>query len=126
MPGFFVRWLIGALGLGLASAVVPGVHLNTVGTLLLSSLVLGLVNAIVRPLVLLFTLPLTVLTLGLFILVINAGMVGLVAWLVPSFHVDGFFSALFAALIVSLTGWLGSGWIGPSGRVEVMVVERRP
>ncbi len=126
MPGFFVRWLIGALGLGLASAVVPGVHLDTVGTLLLSSLVLGLVNAIVRPLVLLFTLPLTVLTLGLFILVINAGMVGLVAWLVPSFHVDGFFSALFAALLVSLTGWLGSGWIGPSGRVEVMVVERRP
>jgi putative membrane protein len=126
MPGFFVRWLIGALGLGLASAVVPGVHLDSVGTLLLASLVLGLVNAVVRPLVLLFTLPLTVLTLGLFILVINAGMVGLVAWLVPSFHVDGFFSALFAALLVSLTGWLGSGWIGPSGRVEVMVVERRP
>jgi putative membrane protein len=126
MPGFFVRWLIGALGLGLASAVVPGVHLDSVGTLLLASLVLGLVNAIVRPLVLLFTLPLTVLTLGLFILVINAAMVGLVAWLVPSFHVDGFFSALFAALLVSLTGWLGSGWIGPSGRVEVMVVERRP
>jgi putative membrane protein len=126
VPGFFVRLLLGALGLGLASAVVPGVHLETVGTLVIASLLLGLVNAIVRPLVLLLTLPLTIVTLGLFILVINAAMVGLVAWMIPSFHVDGFFSALFAALLVSLTGWLGSGWIGPSGRVEVMVVERRP
>jgi len=126
MPGFFIRLLLGALGLGLASAVVPGVHLETVGTLVLASLLLGLVNAIVRPLVLLLTLPLTIVTLGLFILVINAAMLGLVAWMIPSFHVDGFFSALFAALLVSLTGWLGSGWIGPSGRVEVMVIERRP
>jgi putative membrane protein len=126
MTGFFIRLLIGALGLGLASAVVPGVHLETVGTLVFASLLLGLVNAIVRPLVLLLTLPLTVVTLGLFILVINAAMLGLVAWMIPGFHLEGFFSALFAALLVSLTGWLGSGWIGPSGRVEVMVVERRP
>ncbi|MEN8184459.1 MAG: phage holin family protein [Myxococcota bacterium] len=117
--------LIGALGLGLASVLLPGVQVAGPGSLVLASLLLGLVNAVVRPLVLVLTLPITIVTLGLFLLVINAAMLGLVAWLLPGFHIAGFFSAVGAALLVSFTGWLASGWIGPSGRVEVMLIDRR-
>jgi putative membrane protein len=94
-------------------------------TLLVAALLLGLVNAFVRPLLVLLTLPLTLVTLGFFLLVINAAMFGLVAAMLDGFHVAGFFSAVFGALIVGLTGTLASLYIGPSGRYEVMVVERR-
>ena len=84
--------------------------------------VLGVVNAVVRPLVVLFTLPLTVLTLGLFLFVINAAMFGLVAWLLPGLRIAGFVSALLGSLIVSFTSWVASRYIGPTGRVEILVV----
>ena len=124
MPGLLLRLLICALGLWLASALLPGIHISGTGTLLLAALLLGIVNAVVRPVLVLLTLPITVLTLGLFLLVINAATLGLVAALLDGFTISGFFSALFGALIVSLTGWISSWYIGPSGRVEVLVVRR--
>jgi putative membrane protein len=123
MPGIVVRTLITALGLGLATAILPGVQIDGALTLLVAALLLGLVNAIIRPLAILLTLPLTLLTLGLFLLVINAGMFGLVAAMLNEFHVAGFFSALFGALIVSLTSALASWYIGPDGRYEVYIVK---
>ncbi|HEY8518771.1 MAG TPA: phage holin family protein [Gammaproteobacteria bacterium] len=125
MAGFLVRMLITALGLAAASWLVPGVHIAGTGTLILAALLMGIVNAVVRPIVVILTLPLTILTLGLFLLVVNAGMFGLVAALLDGFVVDGFWSALFGWLIVSLVGWLASAFIGPRGRYEVLVVERR-
>jgi putative membrane protein len=125
MNGIFVRTLITALGLGLATVILPGVSIGEPVTLLVAALLLGLVNAFVRPLLVLLTLPLTLVTLGFFLLVINAAMFGLVAAMLDGFHVAGFFSAVFGALIVGLTGTLASLYIGPSGRYEVMVVERR-
>ncbi len=125
MTGILVRTLIIALGLGLATVLIPGVDIGGAGTLLVAALLLGLVNAVIRPLVILLTLPLTLLTLGLFLLVINAAMFGLVAAMLDSFHVAGFFSALFGALIVSLTGTFASWYIGPDGRYEVLIIERR-
>lgn len=122
MAGFFVRTLIGALGLWIASAVVPGFRITGTGTLLLAGFLLGIVNGFVRPLAVLLTLPLTIVTLGLFLLVVNAGMVGLVAALLEQFTISGFFSALFGALVVSFTSWIASWYIGPSGRIEVMAV----
>ena len=74
--------------------------------------------------VILLTLPLTILTLGLFLLVINAAMLGLVAWALDGMTVAGFWSAVFGSLIVSITGWFASGFIGDQGRVEVITVER--
>lgn len=121
MPGFFVRFLIGALGLWLAQAIVPGVEIRGPGTLLLAALLLGFVNAVVRPIIVLLTLPFTVLTLGLFLWVINAMMLGLVAALLDGFTLRGFGSALLGALVISLTGWIASWYIGPSGRFEVMI-----
>ena len=85
---------------------------------------LGLVNAIVRPLVFLMTLPLTIVTLGLFIFVLNAAMFGLVAAMLENFQVAGFWSALFGAIIVSITSTVASWYIGPDGRYEVFVVRR--
>lgn len=126
MAGFLIRMLITAAGLALAAYLVPGIEIEGGGTLLVAALLLGLVNAFVRPLVILFTLPLTLATLGLFLLVINAGMLGLVAWLLADFSVGGFFSALLGSLVVSFTSWLASQYIGPNGRVQILVVRREP
>lgn len=125
MAGLVVRTLIIALGIWLASALIPGVEVEGAGTVLLAALLLGLVNALVRPLLVILTFPITILTLGLFLLVIHAGMFALVAWLLGGFHVSGFFSALFGALIVSLTSTMASWYIGPDGRYEVLIIERR-
>jgi putative membrane protein len=124
MSGFLVRWLISALGLWLAQALVAGVEIRGTGTLLLAALLLGFVNAVIRPIVVLLTLPFTLVTFGLFLWVVNAMMLSLVAALLDGFTLRGFGSALLGALVVSVTGWIASWYIGPSGRFEVMVVRR--
>ena len=125
MLGFVLRLLIGALGLWLASELVPGIAVHGAWTLLGAALLLGIVNAVVRPLLVILTLPITVLTLGLFLLVINAATLGLVAWMLDNFTIAGFWPALLGAIVVSVTGWLASYFIGPRGRVEVIVVQHR-
>jgi putative membrane protein len=124
MLGFFARAIVVALGLWLATVWVHGVSIDTPATLLLAGLLLGVVNSIVRPIAILLTLPMTVLTLGLFLLVINAGMLALVAWILPGMHVAGFSSAFWAAVIVGLTSMVGSWFIGGQGKIEVIVKRR--
>ncbi len=125
MAGILIRTLVVALGLWLASVLVPGIAVAGPWTLLGAALLLGIVNGVLRPVLVLLTLPVTVLTLGLFVLVINAAMLALVAWVFEGFTIAGFWPALFGAIIVSLTGWLASYLIGPRGRIEVIVVRRR-
>ncbi len=125
MLGILLRVAITALGLWLAATIVPGVEIDSRRTLLFAALLMGVVNALVRPIALILTLPLTILTLGLFLLVVNAAMFGLVAWFLDGFHVSGFFAALFGWLIVSLTSTVASWYIGPDGRYDVMVIQRR-
>ncbi len=125
MPGFLIRMLIAAAGLWLASAIVPGLEIRGLGTLVLAALLLGIVNALVRPLVVLVTLPLTILTLGLFLLVVNALMLTLVAALLDAFALSGFSAALLGSIVVSLTGWVASQYVGSSGRYQVLIVQRR-
>ena len=125
MRGFFLRVVIVAAGLWVASKLVPGVEITDGWSLLWAALVLGIINAIVRPVVIVLTLPLTILTLGLFLLVINAAMLSLVAWMLDGVTVAGFWSAFFGALVISITGWLASGFISDQGRVEkITIVER--
>jgi len=124
MAGFFVRLAITSVGLWVASTLVSGIRIDDTATLVLGALLLGVVNAVVRPIAVLLTLPITLLSLGLFLWVINAGMIGLVAWLLDGFHVAGFGSALLGALLVSLTSWIGSAFIGQNGRYEIVVVKR--
>jgi putative membrane protein len=122
MPGFWVRFVITACGLLLAAWQLDGMHFGGPLSLIFAALVLGLVNATVRPVMLLLTLPITVITLGLFLLILNGAMLGLAALLVPGFVIDGFWTALFGAIIVSLTGMVANWFIGPKGRVEIIVV----
>jgi putative membrane protein len=120
MKGFFLRLVITMLGLWVADQLLPGIEITGTGAVLVSALLLGLVNAVIRPILLILTLPLTVLTLGLFILIVNGISLGLVAWLVPGFHVAGLVSATLGAIIVGLTSWVASAFIGGSGRIERM------
>jgi len=124
MTGFLIRLAVVALGLYLASEIVPGMVIHGTGTLVAAALLLGIVNALVRPIAVVLTLPLTVVTLGLFLLVVNAGMLALVAALLPGFRLDGFGPALLGSIVVGLTSWVASWYVGPKGRVEVMVVRR--
>jgi putative membrane protein len=115
MMGFLLRAVISAIGLWLATQWVAGVHVDSVGTLILAGILLGVVNAIVRPIAFILTLPITILTLGLFLFVLNAAMVWLVAAILPGFHAPWFVPAFLTSLIVWLTGWIGSWLIGHRG-----------
>jgi putative membrane protein len=118
MKGFFFRLVITALGLWAASKIVPGVRLDGYGDLVVAALLLGIVNAVIRPIILILTLPLTVLTLGLFIFVVNGISLSLVAWMLPGFHVDRLGAAILGSIVVGLTSWLASAFVGGSGRIE--------
>lgn len=120
MTGFILRALIAALGLWLATEWVSGVNIDSPGTLIIAGLLLGVVNAIVRPVAIILTFPITIVTLGLFLLVVNAAMVALVAWFLPGFNLAGFWPALWTALIVSLTSWVASWFIGSKGKIDVV------
>ncbi|MDO8911041.1 MAG: phage holin family protein [Phenylobacterium sp.] len=112
MSRFLARVLIAALGLWLAAVVLAGVSYSGWLDLLLAALLLGLVNAIVRPIVFLLTLPLTILTLGLFLLVVNAAMIGLVALLLPGFTISGLIPGILASIIVGVVSWTGGVVLG--------------
>lgn len=124
MAGFLLRGLVAALGLWAATAMLDGITIDTATTLVLAGLLLGIVNAIVRPFALLLSLPALLVTLGLFLLVINAAMLGLVALMLPGFRIDGFWTAVGGALIVSVISWVGSWFIGSRGRVEILRAPR--
>ena len=121
MTGMLVRLSITACGLWLAAALVTDITVRDTSTLLIAALLLGIVNAIVRPIAIVLTIPITILSLGLFLWVINAGMLTLVAALLDGFTVAGFGSALLGALVVSFTGWIANAYIGDGGRYEVIV-----
>ncbi len=124
MVGFLLRAAISALGLWVASEIFQGLKFESTSKLLVAAVLLGIVNAFVRPLAFILTLPLTVLTLGLFLLVLNAGMVALVAWIVPGFEISGFWTAVGAALIVSLVSWAATSVIGTRGNIEIFTAKK--
>jgi len=118
MPGFLLRLAISAFGLWVAAAIVPGMNFSGTGSLFLAAFLLGFVNAFVRPVLFVLTLPLTIVTLGLFVLVLNGLMLALVAWLLPGFSLAGFGSAVLGAIVSGLAAWLASAMIGANGRFE--------
>jgi putative membrane protein len=120
--GFLIRLAISAFGLWLADKLLGGIQIDGTGTLVVAALLYGIVNAVVRPLAVAFTFPITILTLGLFLLVVNAAMFGLVAALLDGFHVAGFGAALLGSIVVGLTSWVAAWYVGPKGRFEVLVV----
>lgn len=106
MLQFLLTWTVSALGVLVTAWVVPGLSIAGLSSALIAAPVFGVVNAVVKPLLVVFTLPLTVLSLGLFLLVVNAMAFGLVGYITPGFHVDGFFAALFGSFVLSLVSSL--------------------
>lgn len=106
MKGLVISWLLNALALGITAVLIPGIRVSGVGTLLVAALVIGLINALVKPLLVILTLPVTILTLGLFLLILNGLLFWLSAVVVPGFDVDGFLAALLGALVMAVLGWL--------------------
>ena len=105
---FILRALVAALGLWVASRYIHGIRVGSVESLLAAAVLLGVVNAFIRPIVILLTLPFTLITLGLFLLVINAAMLELVAMFLHGFKVDNFVAALLGSIVVSVVSWIGS------------------
>ncbi|HSV06942.1 MAG TPA: phage holin family protein [Candidatus Binatus sp.] len=124
MRGLVIRWLVSATALYLTSLIVRGIEIQGIFPLLFAAVTIGILNAIVRPLVLLLTLPLTLLTLGFFILVVNAGMLWMASKVVVGFEVHGFWSALGGWLLMSFFTFLINLLIGESGQIEVVSFRR--
>ena len=108
---FLARLVLNGLAIIIAAWLLPGIHITSTLSALLAGVILGFVNAIVRPVLFFLTLPLTLLTLGLFIFVLNAICFALTAWLVPGFSVDGFLPAILGALLVSVVSWILNGLV---------------
>lgn len=123
MQGMIIRWALNVVGLFVADKLLTGISVDESFDFFIAALVLGFVNAVVRPLAILFTLPATIFTLGLFLWVINGAMLALVGWLMPTVHVAGLGSAMIGSFVIGGVAWLGNLFIGPQGRVEVITVQ---
>ena len=113
---FILRALVAALGLWVASRFVHGITVASIQSLLAAAVLLGVVNALIRPIVIVLTLPFTLITLGLFLLVINAGMLELVAMFLHGFKVHSFVAAILGSIVVSIVSWIGSFFIDSATR----------
>ncbi|MCW8860465.1 MAG: phage holin family protein [Deltaproteobacteria bacterium] len=125
MSGLFMRWLILTAAIMVSAYLFPGIEVSGFGTALFAALVLGILNAFFRPILLILTLPINILTLGLFTFAINAFLLMMTSGVIGGLHVDGFGSALLGSLIISLVSWGLSSFISDRGRVESIDIELR-
>ena len=125
MKPFLIRWIVTTFAVAVASKL-PGIHTEGWVPLVCMALFLGIINAFVRPALLLLSLPFIIVTLGFFILIVNTLTFWLAGGLVPGFHVDGFWNAFFGSIVVSLVSWALSGFVrGPTGEIRVLSQEDR-
>jgi putative membrane protein len=120
MHGILVRWLLGTLSLLLTAYLVRGIEVAGFFPALMAAALLGILNAFIRPVFILITLPINILTLGLFTWIINSILLMMVSGVIGGFHVDGFWSALWGSLILALINWLVNVFIGGRGKVEII------
>jgi putative membrane protein len=125
MIGFFLRWSMNLLALVVAASLIDGIRIQSITMGILAAGILSVVNAVIRPVVVLLTLPITILTLGFFTLVVNALMLLLVARLVPGLVIDGFWAAFWGGLIVSLVSWVLNIFIGGDGKMVFIKTIRK-
>jgi putative membrane protein len=125
MRGLFIRWALNALALWLMDRLVAGIHVDGTAPLFFAALVLGVLNAFLRPLLLVLTLPINLLTLGLFTLIINGVMLRLAAAAVRGFTIESFGSAVLGAVVLSVISFLLNLFIADSGRIQYVYVEHR-
>jgi putative membrane protein len=126
MRGLFVRWLMLTVAILAAAYFLDGIEITGgVFSAFFAAAILGILNALLRPILLLITLPLNILTLGLFTFVINALMLMMASGVIAGFHVHGFWSAVFGSLIISVVSWLMTSLVNDQGRMEVIALRRR-
>jgi putative membrane protein len=114
VSAFLIRWLVTTVAVFSAEKVLPGISCSSLGALLGASLLLGIINAFVRPILLLLSIPFIIISMGLFIFVVNALLLLFVSQIIPSFYVDGFWNAFFGAIIISLVSWILSSFFRSS------------
>ena len=125
MKPFLIRWIVTTFAVAVASKL-PGIHTEGWMPLVCMALFLGVINAFVRPVLLLLSLPFIVVTLGLFILIVNTLTFWLAGGLVPGFYVDGFWNAFFGSIVVSVVSWALSGFVrSPNGEIRVLSQQDR-
>lgn len=124
MHGLFLRWLLNAIALWLTSEIISGIHVEGIAALFFAAIVLGIFNAVLRPLLIIITLPINLLTLGLFTFIINGVMLYLTASVVKGFSIEGFGSAVVGALVLSIVSFALNLFIADSGRIEYVYVQR--
>ena len=121
VSAFFIRWMVTTIAVFVAEKFLPGISCSSVEALLGASLLLGIINAFVRPFLLLLSMPFIIITMGLFIFVVNALLLLFVSQIIPSFHVDGFWNAFFGAIIISTVSWILSSFFRTSdGRIHAI------
>jgi len=121
MSAFLIRWMVTTVAVFVAEKLIPGIDCGSLSALLGASLLLGIANAFIRPLLLLLSIPFIILTMGLFFFVVNALFLLFVSHLITSFEVSGFWSAFFGAIIISIVSWLLSSFFRTSdGRVHAI------
>ena len=125
MKGILIRWLILTVAILSAAYLLDGMEVRGFTSAFFAAAVLGILNAILRPVLIILTLPLNILSLGLFTFVINAFLLKMASGVIPGFEVHGFWPALFGSLIISLVSWLLSSLINDRGRVEVIDLKKR-
>jgi putative membrane protein len=125
LKGILIRWLLLTISIILTSYLVDGIVVASFSSALFAALVLGILNALFRPILLIITLPINILTLGLFTFVINALLLKMVSGVVSGFHVHGFWSAIFGSLIISLVSWLLSSFVSDRGRIGYIELKKR-
>lgn len=126
MKGLVLRWLILTLAITVASYLLEGIVVTGFFSALFAAAILGVLNAFFRPILIILTLPINLLTLGLFTFVINAMLLKMASGVIPGFHVHGFWTAVFGALVISLVSWLLSSFVNSQGRVQYIDLERKP
>jgi putative membrane protein len=125
MKGLLIRWLILTVAILSAAYLLDGMEVRDFISAFFAAAVLGILNAVLRPVLIILTLPLNILSLGLFTFVINAFLLKMASGVIPGFEVHGFWPALFGSLIISLVSWLLSSLINDRGRVEVIDLKKR-
>lgn len=124
MKGFLIRLSVNVLALLLVSSFLPGIEVHGLVSAIAAALLLGIFNAFLRPILVLLTLPITLVTFGLFLLVLNGLLLKLVAFFIKGFEVHGFWPAVFGAFLISVISWLLNVFVNERGRVEVIVIKR--
>lgn len=125
MRGLFLRWLLLTFAIIVTSYLVGGIYVAGFFSAFFAAAVLGILNALFRPLLLIVTLPINILTLGLFTFVINALLLKMVSGVVPGFYVQGFWSAVFGSIIISLVSWFLSSFVNEQGQIGYIDLKRR-